>query len=103
MDCQILYDKPICERGCLRTGYDTTTGDEDGMTTNTIGQVEPFQQGVDDWEQYTERLEQYFIANGIEGDNKKLAVFLTVVGAKTYALLSNLVAPSKPATKRTPN
>ena len=99
MDCQILYDKPICERGCLRTGYDTTTGDEDGMTTNTIGQVEPFQQGVDDWEQYTERLEQYFIANGIEGDNKKLAVFLTVVGAKTYALLSNLVAPSKPASK----
>ena len=25
MDCQILYDKPICERGCLRTGYDTSS------------------------------------------------------------------------------
>ena len=64
-----------------------------------IGQVEAFQPGVDDWEQYTERLGQYFAANGIEDDDKKLAVFLTVVGAKTYTLLSDLLAPEKPATK----
>ena len=68
------------------------------MTTSTvIGQVEPFQLGTEDWEQYTERLKQFFLANGIDDDGKKLAVFLTVVGAKTYALLSNLVAPTKPA------
>ncbi len=64
-----------------------------------IGQVEAFQPGVQDWEQYTERLEQYFVANGIADDAKKLAVFLTVVGAKTYALLSDLLAPAKPSTK----
>ena len=73
------------------------------MTTSTvIGQVEPFQLGTEDWEQYTERLEQFFLANGIDDDGKKLAVFLTVVGAKTYALLSNLVAPTKPAAKSYP-
>ena len=64
-----------------------------------IGQIEPFQPGVDDWDQYTERLEQYFIANNITTDDKKLAVFLTLVGSKTYALLSGLIAPAKPATK----
>jgi len=63
-----------------------------------IGQIEPFQPGMDDWDQYTERLEQYFIAN-ITTDDKKLAVFLTLVGSKTYVLLSGLIAPAKPATK----
>ena len=57
------------------------------------------QTGTDDWEQYTERLEQYFKANSIEADDKKLATFLTVMGPTAYALLSNLLAPEKPATK----
>lgn len=64
-----------------------------------IGQVEPFQVGVEDWDQYTERLEQYFIANGIDAEAKKVAVLLTMVGAKAYSLMSNLVAPAKPSTK----
>ncbi len=68
-------------------------------TTVAIGQVEPFQMGVDDWDQYTEHLTQYFEANSIETAAKQRAVFLTVVGAKTYALLSNLLAPEKPSTK----
>lgn len=67
--------------------------------TAVIGHVEAFQPEVDDWEQYTERLEQYFVANGIESEEKKLAVFLTVMGARTYGLLSDLLAPVKPATK----
>ena len=36
----------------------------------SIGKVEPFQLGVDDWEQYTERLEQYFVANAVEDADK---------------------------------
>ena len=63
-----------------------------------IGKVEGFQLGEDDWEQYAERLEQYFEANGIE-DGKRVSVLITVMGAKAYALLSDLVAPEKPATK----
>ena len=81
---------------------DITTGDEDGITMTQaalIGHVEQFKPGTDDWEQYTERLEQYFKANSIEADDKKLATFLTVIGPTAYALLSNLLAPEKPATK----
>ena len=63
-----------------------------------IGTVDAFQVGVNHWEQYAERLDQYFAANNI-ADEKKLAVFLTVIGAKTYVLLSDLLAPAKPATK----
>ena len=78
------------------------TGDEGGMTTVTvasIGKVEPFQIGTDDWEQYTEQLEQYFEANSITTAEKKRATFLTVVGKETYSLLSNLLAPVKPREK----
>ena len=67
--------------------------------TTSIGRVEPFQPDEDDWDQYTERLEQYFIVNGIEDAGKKLAVFLTLVGYRTYALLSGLIAPDKPSAK----
>lgn len=66
--------------------------------TTNIGHVEPFQVGTDDWEQYVERLQEYFIANNIEGDRKR-AVLVTMIGAKAYSLLSNLMAPAKPATK----
>ena len=65
----------------------------------TLGRVEPFQVSVDDWDQYTERLEQYFTANSITEGDKKRAVFLTVVWKETYSLLSNLLAPVQPAAK----
>ena len=68
------------------------------MAATLIGHVEPFQLGVEDWDQYTERLEQYFIANDIAAE-KKVAVLHTMVGAKTYSLLRHLIAPTKPGTK----
>ena len=68
------------------------------MAATLIGHVEPFQLGVKDWDQYTERLEQYSIANEIAAE-KNVAVLLTMVGAKTYSLLRDLIASTKPATK----
>ena len=62
-----------------------------------LGQVESFDPQVDDWVLYTERLEQYFVANGINEDKKKVATLLTVIGGKAYGLLRNLLAPVKPA------
>lgn len=56
------------------------------MSSKTIGHVEHFQPGVDDWEQYEERLQQYFVANGINDEDKKWAILLTVVGSMTYGL-----------------
>lgn len=63
-----------------------------------IGKIEHFQIG-EDWESYEERLQQYFKANEITDADKKVAVFLTVVGSYLYKLLRNLVSPSKPAEK----
>ena len=48
---------------------------------------------------YTERTEQFFIANGITNDAKKVTILLTVIGGKAYALLRNPLAPAKPAEK----
>ena len=41
----------------------------------------------------------FFVANGITDQAKKVAVFLTVLGGKAYALLRNLLVPTKPADK----
>ena len=48
---------------------------------------------------YSERLDQFLVANGVVDDAKKVAVFLTVIGGRAYALLRNLLAPTKPADK----
>ena len=66
---------------------------------SVLGQVEPFELGNDDWVLYTERLDQFFLANGITDNQKKVAVLLTAIGPKAYSLLRNLLAPVKPATK----
>ena len=50
------------------------------MTTQ-IGRIEPFQLGVEDWDQYTDRMEQYFACNKIP-DGKQVAVLLTGSGNK---------------------
>ena len=47
---------------------------------------------------YTDRMEQYFIANSI-AEEKQLAVFLTDIGGPTYELLRNLVSPDAPKDK----
>ena len=65
---------------------------------NKEPRLEPFDPATDDWEAYTERLDLYFTANAVE-DDRKVAVFLTVAGPKTYTLVRNLVAPAKPADK----
>ena len=52
------------------------------------------------WCRYAERLEQYFGANGIQEDTKKVAVLLCVMGEKPYELVHNLLVPAKPASKK---
>ena len=47
---------------------------------------------------YLERVELYFGANDIAPE-KKVAIFLSVIGAKTYAVLRSLVAPAQPKDK----
>jgi hypothetical protein len=63
-----------------------------------IGRIEPFEDTVETWKSYTERLEQYFEVNDIAED-KKVPALLTLLGGKTYTLLRNLTAPNKPKEK----
>ena len=56
-------------------------------------------EGVEEWKQYVERLEQYLIANGVEHAGKKLRVFLSTIGPQAYKLLSSLVTPAAPSEK----
>ena len=65
------------------------------------GSISEFDAGREDWVSYTERLSQYFIANGIADDEaaKKRAILLSVCGASTYQLMRNLSAPAKPTEK----
>ena len=61
---------------------------------------------------YSERLEQYFIVNSIgqcpadatqevlaAADKKKVAVFISVIGKKSYATLRDLCSPDSPKDK----
>ena len=66
----------------------------------THGSVGEFNPDREDWISYTERLTQYFVANGIseEGEKRK-AILLSSCGAATYQLIRNLVAPKKPTEK----
>ena len=62
-----------------------------------IGEFNP---DHEDWVSYTERLTQYFIANGIEAEgDKRRAILLSSCGAPTYQLIRNLVAPGNPTDK----
>ena len=63
-----------------------------------IGRIDPFEDTVETWTSYTERLEQYFEVNDIAED-KKVPALLTLLGGKTYTLLRNLAAPNKPTEK----
>ena len=61
-----------------------------------IGKVGPFEETLETWESYTERLGQYFIANDVH-DDLKVPSLLSIIGPKYYSLLKNLCAPTKPS------
>ena len=65
----------------------------------THGKIDEFDPSHEAWATYVERLEFYFIANGIEDPEKKQALLLTVSGPATYKLIQNLLAPKKPPEK----
>ena len=68
-------------------------GDEDfkrTMATALLGHIEQFDPAVEQWTQYVEHLEQFFMANEIIGDDKAVkwrATFLSVVGRDAYNFL----------------
>ena len=63
-----------------------------------IGQLPEFKPESESLTTYVERVKLFIEANGIE-DARKVAVLLSVIGGKTYALLRNLLSPTDPKTK----
>ena len=66
--------------------------------SGTLGVIEQFS-GDEDWTQWQERLEQYYIANDVK-EEKKVAPLLTLIGKSGYALLRNLCMPVLPSSKK---
>ena len=62
----------------------------------THSRLQEFNPAVEDWTLYAERLEFYFAANDVEDAGKQRAVLFSMVGAATYKLIKNLLAPTKP-------
>ncbi|XP_037517987.1 uncharacterized protein LOC119394753 [Rhipicephalus sanguineus] len=63
-----------------------------------LGKIEEFDAKVQTFDSYLERFEHFVSANDI-AQEKKLSVFLTVIGAEAYEVLKNLVVPSLPGEK----
>lgn len=70
------------------------------------GSISEFNLELDDartsWEEYCERMSQYFIANGLKVEESAAqckAIFLSSVGAETYSLMKTLCLPAKPENK----
>ena len=61
-----------------------------------LGTIEPFNIQDDNWDEYWETLEQYFIVNDID-DKKLTPTFITLIGKEAFSLLRSLVSPKKPS------
>lgn len=69
------------------------------MAAGTIGSLGAFDAKAQTWEEYSEILEQFFVANVIEDESKKRAILISVVGPQTYSMMRNLLSPAKPSEK----
>ena len=64
----------------------------------SIGKIQEFNPANERISTYLERVELFFTANGI-AEEKQVPSFLSIICGKNYTLLSDLLAPTKPATK----
>ena len=67
-------------------------------TMTSYGHIDQFRLENESIEAYLETVDIYFKANEIS-DEKKVSIFLSVVGGKIYSLLRDLLAPIKPKEK----
>ena len=91
-DCSFVWIKVI-----------TVSGDEvifqlepSHLIMALFGSIGEFLESQESWAQYTERLEQFFIANDIQNE-KKASILLSTIGPAAFRTIGNLVAPAKPA------
>ena len=71
--------------------------DDNPAMAAQYGCLEKFRPESDSIRAYLERVTLYFQANDI-GEDKRVPILLSSIGASTYALLRDLVAPDAPGT-----
>ena len=64
----------------------------------TIGTIQEFDGEVELVTAYLEQVQLFMDANTIANE-KKVAVFLSLIGSKAYGVLRNILEPEKPASK----
>ena len=71
------------------------------MAHTALGHIGEFQPDSEDWISYTERLQLYFVANGIDDRTRRKAILLSICGPSTYMyqLIRDLLAPTAPTDK----
>lgn len=62
-----------------------------------LGSVAAFDAAQEEWPNYIDRVEQFFVANGVK-EEAYVATLLALIGSHTYALLKSLTSPKKPST-----
>lgn len=50
------------------------------MASALLGQIGEFEEGQEEWSQYAERIDHFFVDNGVTDEDKKRAVFLSLIG-----------------------
>ena len=66
------------------------------MATSTFGTLSEFKADIDDWNSYVERLQFFFIANGITDESKQKAILSSSCGADACKIFKGLTVPAKP-------
>ena len=61
----------------------------------THGSIGEFDPEKEDWTSYTERVEEYFVANDVDDATKQRAILLSNCGSSTYQLAKQLFSPTK--------
>ena len=61
----------------------------------TQGHLGEFDSTQEEWETYTEHLEQYFTANNVQDAGKQRGILLSCCGVSTYRLIKNVLAPNR--------
>ena len=63
--------------------------------SSKLGSIDPYNESEEDFDSYVSRVKMYFVANEVD-DDKQVAAFFTLAGAKVFGLARDLLSPQKP-------
>ena len=70
------------------------------MPISTFGRIEQFDPELESFATYEERIRLFFEANDI-AEEKKVPIFLSIIGTRSYSLLRDLLLPDSRTNRET--